>query len=211
MNLPRVVTVVSGVPRSGTSLLMRMLWAGGMPILTDGTRPADASNPTGYFEHDAVRTTARDDSWVDDAAGKAVKVIHLLLPRLPPRFHYRVLFARRDMGEVLASQQALLHDNGRRGADLAPGRLAEALAAQATRALEWADRQPHVALLPVHFHDVINHPPEQARRMNQFLGGALDEAAMAAAVDPSLYRHRRADYPLPERHPCTPCVAHDCH
>src|SRR4051812_5175083 len=95
------VTVVSGLPRSGTSMLMQMLGAGGMPLLTDALRAPDEDNPRGYFEFDEVRRTATNDHWVDDAVGMAVKVIHVLLPRLPPRHHYRVLFLHRDLGEVL--------------------------------------------------------------------------------------------------------------
>ena len=181
---------------------MRMLSAGGMPVLSDGTRPADAGNPIGYFEYDPVRATGRDDSWVDDAPGKAVKVIHVLLPRLPPRHHYQVLFARRDMCEVLASQQAVLDRLGRRGARIAPAQLAETFSAQVGLVLRWVTEQPHIDLLNVDYRNVITDPFNQARRMNEFLGGHLDEAAMAAAVDPSLYHRRAAAIPQPERSPC---------
>ena len=185
------VAIVSGVPRSGTSLLMQMLGAGGMPLLTDDRRPPDPDNPRGYFEFEPVKRTAQDDAWVETAVGKAVKVIHLLLPRLPPTCPYRILFVHRDIAEVLASQQRMLDRNGRRGADLSPQRLGELLAAQVRRSLDWAALQPNVTWLNIQHRDVIERPAVEARRINEFLGGRLDEAKMAAAVDPSLYRHRR--------------------
>src|SRR5262245_38643826 len=122
-----VVTVVSGLPRSGTSLLMQMLAAGGLPVLADDARPADEDNPRGYLEYDPVRRTATDASWVALARGQAVKLVHLLLVHLPPGFEYDVIVAHRRIDEVLASQRRMLE---RRGAGLAsdPAREDEALA-----------------------------------------------------------------------------------
>ena len=119
------ITVVSGLPRSGTSMMMRMLSAGGMPILADDTRPADEDNPFGYYELEAAKGLRNDRRWLQDAVGKAVKVVHLLLPELPKDHAYRVVMMRRDLGEVLASQRAMLQHHGRRGAELAPEKLAE--------------------------------------------------------------------------------------
>jgi hypothetical protein len=186
-----VVTIVTGLPRSGTSLLMQMLAAGGMPVLTDGVRTADASNPRGYFEFEPVKRTRQDNSWVAGAAGKAVKLVHLLVPELPDGSTYRVLFIHRDLAEVLASQQALLDASGRRGAELPPERLAEIFAAQHERVRGWIEQQPHFSMLRLDFHQIIAEPLAQAQRINRFLDGGLDEGRMAAAVDPTLYRRRK--------------------
>jgi len=186
----QAVTVVTGLPRSGTSMLMQMLLAGGMPVLSDAVRAADVSNPRGYFEFEAVKGTRRDSRWVADAAGKAVKVVHLLVPDLPAGYSYRVLAIRRNIAEVLASQEALLHAQGRHGAELPPQRLGEILLAQLEEAVRWVEQQPHFSILHLNFHEVIAAPLAQARRMNEFLGGGLDERKMAAAVEPSLYRQR---------------------
>jgi hypothetical protein len=172
---------------------MQMLCAGGMPLLVDATRPPDAHNPNGYFEFDAVKRAASDIAWVKAAVGKAVKVVHVLLPHLPPGYVYRVVFTHRDPHEVLASQRAMLDATGHRGADLPPERLAEVFARQVRNTLDWAARQPHVSLLEVQHRELIHDPAGQAKRINRFLGGALDESAMAAVVDPSLYRQRQAD------------------
>jgi hypothetical protein len=184
------ITIVTGLPRSGTSMMMQMLAAGGMPVLTDGARPADTDNPRGYLEFEPAKRTARDAGWVAAAAGKAVKLVHLLLPDLPAGYQYRVLFMHRDMEEVLASQRAMLERLGRRGAELSPQRLAAAFSEQLRRVGDWIARQPHVSALDVEYHRVIESPSTEARRVNQFLGGSLDETKMAAAVDPSLYRRR---------------------
>jgi hypothetical protein len=121
---------------------------------------------------------------------RAVKLVHLLLPDLPGGYVYRVVLMDRHPGKVLASQRAMLDRLGERGADLPPERLAELFASQLRRVREWAERQSNVALLDVRFHDVIQDPAGQARRVNHFLGGRLDEGRMAAVVDPSLYRKR---------------------
>lgn len=189
---PGTVSVVSGLPRSGTSLVMQMLAAGGMPVLADAARPPDAHNPNGYFEFQPVRRTATDHTWVHHAAGKAVKVVHVLLPHLPGGYSYRVLLIHREIREVLASQQRMLATLGRRGADLPPDRLAEVFARQLRRVLDWAARQPNVALLQLHHRDLIRNPSAEANRINDFLGGALNVTGMTDVVDPSLYRQRHA-------------------
>jgi hypothetical protein len=184
------ITVVSGLPRSGTSMMMRMLSAGGMPVLADDTRPADEDNPLGYYELDAVKGLRNDRRWVQNAVGKAVKVVHLLLPELPPDYAYRVVIMRRDLGEVLASQRAMLQRLDRRGAELAPEKLAEVLSNQLRRVLDWVRQQPHFYLVEVDYRDVIEQPAVQAARVKAFLGGTLALEKMVGAVDPSLYRHR---------------------
>jgi hypothetical protein len=190
-NLGKVyVTVVSGLPRSGTSMMMQMLAAGGVPVLTDGARKPDPDNPRGYFEFEPVKRTARDAGWLADAAGKAVKVAHVLLPDLPRGYEYRVLFMHRDMREALASQETMLRRHGRRGADLDLRRLAEVFASQLRRVREWAGGQAHFATLDVHYQQVIDEPAGQAARVNRFLDGRLDEAKAASIVEPALYRQR---------------------
>ena len=107
-----VVTVVSGLPRSGTSRAMQMLRVGGIPVLADDARPPDADNPAGYLEYAPVLRTARDASWVAQAPGKAVKVVYALLRQLPPGFAYRVLWMRRRLDEVIASEEQILARRG---------------------------------------------------------------------------------------------------
>src|SRR5512135_2888827 len=118
------VTIVSGLPRSGTSLMMQMLQAGGLSLLTDQRRTADKHNPRGYFEYEAVKQTGADVSWLEKAGGRAVKVIHLLLRHLPADRQYRVIFMLRDLREVVASQRAMLKDSGRTGALIPDDKLA---------------------------------------------------------------------------------------
>jgi hypothetical protein len=186
----RAVTVVSGLPRSGTSLMMQMLGAGGMPVLSDGMRAADEDNPRGYLELEAVKRTRKDATWLSEAHGKAVKVIHLLLRNLPPDRAYRVVFMRRPVAEVVASQRAMLERSGRQGARLPDDKLAALLEAQARDTQAWMARQPHLRVLTVDYRDCIEQPGEVAARVNAFLGGGLDEAAMAGVVDAGLYRQR---------------------
>ena len=184
------VTVVSGLPRSGTSLAMQMIHAGGIPALTDGQRTSDDSNPRGYFELERVKQLKQDKSWLDEAAGKVVKVIHLLLAELPDDRPYRVVFLDRDLREVVKSQSTMLARNAKSGGALPPERLMAVYDAQLKQVHAWLAARPNFAVMPVRHADLIRDAAGQARAMNAFLGGGLDEAAMMAAVDPSLHRNR---------------------
>jgi hypothetical protein len=186
--LPDFVTVVSGVPRSGTSLLMQMLGAGGWPLLYDEERPADAHNPRGYFEFAPVRRLPAGAGWVAAARGRAVKVIHAQVAALPAGFDYRVILLRRDLREVVASQDAMLPAGA--GETLPAARLAQIFAAQLRGLEAWLAAQPGFRLLRVEHAALLADPCAAAHAVSRFLGGGLDVAAMAAAVDPALRRQR---------------------
>ena len=186
------VTIVSGLPRSGTSLAMQMLRAGGLPVLADDARPPDADNPAGYLEYAPVLRTATDATWVAQAPGHAVKVIYALLRQLPPGFEYRVLWMRRDLEEVMASQRAMLARRG--GApqqESSPVRLASVFAAQLHETERWFAQQAAFRVLALGHRDVVTDARSAAAAIDAFLGGGLDREAMARAVDPALYRQRR--------------------
>jgi len=183
-----VITVVSGLPRSGTSLLMQMLAAGGMPLLVDALRPADDGNPRGYFEYAPVTGLGRDSSWVAQAEGRAVKVVAPLVEHLPPGFTYRVLLVVRDLEEVLASQAKLLSARGHAGRS--PELLRPVFLRYLERARSWCDRLG-VPRHEVAYADLLADPAGHALAIVRFLDLGLDFGAMAAAVEPALYRERR--------------------
>ena len=180
------VTIVSGLPRSGTSLLMQMLAAGGMPLLIDDARAPDDDNPGGYFELERVKRLATDAAWVDLARGKAIKVISALLRQLPSHLDYRIIFMERPLTEVLASQSVMLRRRGiPADQDLMPS---------FQRHLHdlklWIGTQPNLQVLYFAYHDVLHDPPVASRRLHHFIDRPLDAAAMAAVVEPRLYRQR---------------------
>jgi hypothetical protein len=187
------VTIVSGLPRSGTSLMMQMLDAGGLAVLSDHVRAADEDNPRGYYEFEPVKRTKRDPSWLDHAGGRVVKMVHLLLYDLPvdESRRYRVILMRRDLGEVIASQKRMLDRTGAAGAKLSDDQLREAYGRQLAKLADWLAGQQTFNVLEVSYNDLVREPAAVASRVNAFLGGALDEAAMRDVVDPSLYRQRR--------------------
>ncbi|MAT68731.1 MAG: sulfotransferase family protein [Planctomycetaceae bacterium] len=182
------IIVVSGLPRSGTSLMMQMLAAGGVPTMTDGQRVADPDNPRGYLEDERVKRLQQDARWLPEARGQAIKVISQLLTALPASETYRVIFMRRDLEEVLASQAKMLARAGRPGGD--PAKLRAAFTTHQTRLQEWLPAQSHLTVLELDYAAVVADPGSAASQIAQFLSAPLDEAAMAAAVDPQLYRNR---------------------
>ena len=188
----KTVVIVSGLPRSGTSMMMQMLTAGGLSPLTDHERTADEDNPRGYYEFERVKQAPKGDvAWLTEAEGKVVKVIAALLPYLPATHHYRVIFMRRAMPEVLASQRQMLIRRGRDPDAVSDEDMARLFQKHLAQVDAWIARQPHIARLDVDYRDLMARPAEHAARINRFLDGRLDEARMAEAVDPSLYRQGR--------------------
>lgn len=187
----KAITIVSGLPRSGTSMMMKMLEAGGVPPLTDAIRTADDDNPKGYYEFERVKKMDKGDvAWLPEAKGKVVKVISALLKHLPTEYEYRVIFQQRHMSEILASQRKMLARRGENADKMDDGQMA-ALFAKHLRSVEaWLAEQPNFSTLYVHYSEVLAEPLPHAEKINAFLGGGLNVAAMATVVDPDLYRNR---------------------
>jgi hypothetical protein len=170
--------------------MMQMLSAGGMPVLADGVRAADQDNPRGYFEYEPVKRTKTDASWLPLAQGKAVKIVYALLRDLPAEYEYRVIMMRRDLSETLASQREMLRHSGRTGAGIGDDTLREVFAKDLRQTLDWIAEQPNFTMLDVEHRDCVRDASAVAARVNEFLGGMLNEPAMAASVEPCLYRRR---------------------
>lgn len=190
------IVVVSGLPRSGTSLVMSMLGAGGIEVLTDGVRRPDVDNPRGYFELERVKSLAKGSAWLATARGKAVKVVSPLLRHLPRSYRYKILFVRRCLDEVLASQAQMLARRGvARGGDDA--RLRAELVAHLAETERLLASDPAFEVCYLRFQALLATPDAEIARIASFLGATLDEAAMRASVDPALYRNR-SDSQVPE-------------
>jgi hypothetical protein len=184
------ITIVSGLPRSGTSMMMQVIEAGGVPALTDNLRTRDEDNPQGYYEYEPVKKTREDPSWVPGARGKVVKMVYRLLYDLPGDQEYRVIFMRRNIDEVLTSQKKMLQRSGKQGAAISDERLKELFMAELDKFDRWIAVQKNFSLIPVDYSEMVQSPGAQCKRINEFLGGVLDCDRAAAAVDPSLYRNR---------------------
>jgi sulfotransferase family protein len=185
------IVVVSGLPRSGTSMMMKMLEAGGLSVMTDSIRQADIDNPKGYYEYERVKNLEKetDKSYVREARGKVLKVISFLLKDLPDDNFYRVVFMRRHLDEVIASQNKMLD---RRGEDAIEDRetMAEAYRNHLAAVKILVRKRPNLEMLEFRYDEAVKNPKEAARMVNAFLGGALDERAMATVIDGELYRNR---------------------
>ena len=183
------ITIVSGLPRSGTSMMMQMLRAGGLTCLTDELREADISNPKGYFEFEKVKGLRADNSWLPEAKGKVIKIISHLLACLPPELNYKIIFMERDLDEVLASQRKMLANQGRGEENLSDERLGQIFAQQLRQVRKMlADRQ--ISTLFLGYKDVLEDPVEISTQLQAFLGNNLDQQAMRDVVDRNLYRQR---------------------
>ena len=180
------ITIVSGLPRSGTSMMMQMLLAGGADILTDNLREKDQNNPNGYLEYEKVKGMANDVSWLNEAVGKVVKIISHQLKFLPNNFNYKIIFMKRELAEVLKSQQIMLGKNP----EVFPTKLAETFQIQQDRVLSVIHGEPNMEILVVDYANAIANPEEEAENVNAFLGGDLDIIKMTEAIDKNLYRNK---------------------
>ena len=190
---PNTFTIVSGLPRSGTSLMMQMLKAGGLEVMTDHQRTADHDNPEGYFEWEDIKRVGNDPSILNQVNGRPVKVISALIPSLPQVHRYRVIFMTRPITEVVASQTRMIDRRRTRGAKLAPDKLAENLVQHRMTIRAGMASSPNFEVLEVDYPDLITQPQLWAERVNEFLGGELDTEAMVACVKPALHRNRAAE------------------
>ncbi len=187
-----MITVVSGLPRSGTSVMMQMLAAGGLEVLTDGERAADANNPRGYWEWEKAKSLPRQPQAIAEAEGKAVKIISTLLLSLPNSRTYQAVFMERSLAEVAASQAAMIRKLGTTGPALPPEAMQRALDAHLKQVKAALHLRPEIRVRWVAHQDVLHHPQQVCQDLQEFLGVPLNLAAMAAQVDPSLYRQRQA-------------------
>lgn len=185
------IYIVSGLPRSGTSLMMQMLEAGGASIFTDKIREADENNPKGYYEHEAIKNLQKDNRFIKEGVGKTMKIIAQLLQYLPAQFEYKIIFMQRDLPEIIASQQKMLQREGKRSkTDAVPLHLYQQYEKTLEKIKQWGEKSPNVSICFVDYKDVIDSPFEQAFRINEFLNENLQVEKMIHAVDANLYREK---------------------
>jgi hypothetical protein len=185
-----MITVVSGLPRSGTSLMMQMLVAGGIPALTDGLRSADENNLKGYLEWESAKALPQSPAAIAAAEGKVVKVISALLRSLPGPHEYRVIFMRRPLEEVIVSQNRMLERLGREVAPVPQASVVTAFTNHLQDVKKWLSQQPNMSVLYVDYPSVVQQPAVEAGRIAAFLGQDLNVQAMTSQVEQSLYRER---------------------
>jgi hypothetical protein len=195
------LVVVTGLPRSGTSMLTQMLAAGGMEVISDGLREPDEDNPRGYLEFEPVKNLFKDSKWLFEGRGKAIKIVAPLLAALPPGLACRVILCERDLEEVLDSQERMLVRRNQPQAATPERRrmLKDEYARMLDRVKAMLTRRPDTQLLVVEHGAAISDPVDTAERVNQFLSGGLDLAKMAAAIDPGLHRNRASRGESPTR------------
>ena len=186
------IIVVSGLPRSGTSLMMMMLDAAGIPPMQDYVREADIDNPKGYYEYERVKKLPDGDTkWVGEAKGKAVKVITMLLEHMPSKHKYDVILMRRDIEEILASQRKMLERRGEDPDKVSDQEIGQLFEKHFNHVFDWIQKQKNIRFVEVSYNQLLDSPEEEIRKVNHFLGGKLDEKAMLAKIDPDLYRQRK--------------------
>jgi len=191
INGGRYITIVSGLPRSGTSMMMRMLEAGGMDILTDHIRVANYDNPLGYYEFEKVRKLKNGETeWLQEANGKAVKVISALLEYLPENYHYRIIFMRRNINEILASQKKMLINRGEPVNSIDDVEMAQIFQKHLNQVNNWLIQHHNIKVENINYNELLQNPSSNLIKVNKFLDKYLDIESMLAIPDPNLYRQR---------------------
>jgi hypothetical protein len=184
------IIIVSGLPRSGTSLMMAMLEAAGLELLTDGIREADVDNPKGYFEFERIKRIKDDKGWLDDARGKVVKGISQLLLDMPPTHRYKVIFMRRELNEVLVSQKKMLVHRGTDKSDISDDEMRALFLKHLEHVTDWLRQQDNFEVIYINYNKLMKDPDDDLERLSRFLGDRADKAAMRGVIDQKLYRNR---------------------
>lgn len=186
------IYIVSGLPRSGTSMMMKMLEAGGLNILTDNIRTADDDNLQGYYEFERVKQMREGDvAWVDEARGNVVKVISALLEHLPAGYPYKIIFMEREMMEILASQRKMLERRGKPGNPAEDGKFTELYGKHLEKVRNWLAGQANMNVLFIRYNEMLAHPDEYAAKVADFLGITMDVKSMAEVPQEQYYRQRK--------------------
>ncbi len=190
---PEPIFIVSGLPRCGTSMMMQMLEAGGIPVITDHIRQADEDNPRGYFEFEKVKKIKEDSSWLDDCHGKVFKMVSALLYYLPNNKEYKIVFMKRKMDEMLASQNTMLRRQGLGDAAVGDEEIAKKLAKHLLKVKTWLAQQSNFNVIYINYNSVIENAPANAKTVALFLNIPIDIAKMVQVVESSLYRQKTGD------------------
>jgi len=185
-----MIAIVSGLPRSGTSLMMQMLAAGGMSPLSDGERPPDDDNPKGYLEWERIKQLPKEPALIAEAEGKVVKVISQLMLSLPDGHEYRIVFMQRPLAEVMKSQEEMRKRRGTFQPGANDSAVEQVFRKHLAEVEKWTASRAHVKMMRVPYHRVLREPQTVAEEVAEFLGVALDVKAMVEQVDASLYRNR---------------------
>jgi len=186
------IIIVSGLPRSGTSMMMKMLEAGEQPIMTDNLREADANNPNGYYEFERVKELPNGDyGWLPEAGGKVVKIVTGLIMSLPADYKYKVIFMQRAMKEVLSSQKKMLGRLGKEDDKVEDDKMKKIYQEHLKQVNSWISKQPNIEVLYVNYNTMLGNPIESLQKVNEFLGGEMDVNVMANVVNKELYRERK--------------------
>jgi len=185
-----LITIVSGLPCSGTSLMMQMLAAGGLTPLTDDLRVSDANNPRGYFEWEKIKQLPNEPDCIAEAEGKVVKVVSALLRNVPSGYEYRVIFMTRSLEEVVASQRQMIKQLGASGPSMQDAVMVAAFETHLRQVAAWLEAHPEIAVCWVEHGSLLKATHVEVTRVQEFLKFPFDVEEMARQVDPSLYRQR---------------------
>ena len=185
------IYIVSGLPRSGTSMMMQLLEAGGLPVFTDSLRNADENNLKGYYEHEAVKIIHKDNSWMKNAVEKTVKVVSHLLPNLPMRYKYKIVFMERDLDEVITSQSKMLQNLGKLEQNTAHYSIEVSFRQTNDKIKNWLNDKPNIEVLFVEYKDAIENGNEVIQQLNTFFNSKLNTEDMQQVIDKNMYRTQK--------------------
>jgi len=188
------VIIVSGLPRSGTSMMMKMLKLVGIPVLEDGIRKLDENNPQGYYEYELVKKLKQNNKWLNDAKGFAVKIVATLLQYLPERIHYKIIFMERDINEIISSQRKMLTrmKNEENVENVQDDSIMKKIYTQHLEDVKlYVNNNKNMDVLYISYNEILINPYKEGEKISKFFGGYLNVSEMIAAVDINLYRERK--------------------
>lgn len=184
------IIIVSGLPRTGTSMMMKMLEKGGIEVVTDGVREANVDNPKGYYEYEKVKKIKEDSGWLSGIKGKAVKMVSKLLLDLPEDYQYKIIFMERNIKEVLISQRKMLKRLNKPKPEVDDATMGQYYKKHLIEVKNWLESEKNIDYLSVSYNEVVEYPLRKSQKINDFLNGRLNIEKMASVIDKNLYRNK---------------------
>ena len=184
------ITVVSGLPRSGTSMMMKILESGGLEVYQDGIREADIDNPKGYYEYEKVKKLKENSDWLENVKGKAIKIIFNFLYNLPADLKFKIIFMKRDLDEVINSQNKMIKRRGE-VSKISNEQLKGLYLEEIAKIEKWLSSKPNMNVLYIKYSNVVENPDAEVLKINSFLDNCLNASGMKNAIDNSLYRNKK--------------------
>lgn len=181
-----MITLITGIPRSGTSLMMQLFKAANVDIATDAIRTEDDNNPKGYYELEAVKGIVKNNAFLKDLDGKTIKIVAPLVTFIDLSLEYRVVFMIRDLDEVVQSQEKMVGKDQQDQKE----KFKTMYAMHIEKSRQFLNSH-NIPFIEIQHRELLQNPELSLKRLIDFCGWETPLEELKSVIDHSLYRNRK--------------------